>query len=181
MNTLSFITGNKFKYAEVKLLLPNIEQLDISLPELQELDSHKIIQFKLQEAFKHHAGPFIVEDTSLYLDCLHGLPGPLGKWFEHALGNDGLYEIINKLGNPRATCTTIIGYAESKNLVQYFEGTLTGTIVAPKVADPFGFNAIFQPKGYTKTFAEMTKEEKNEISMRGQAVKKLKKYLSKAY
>ena len=80
-----FITGNKNKLAEVHAIIKNVEQLDIDLPEIQELDPHKIIQAKVAQAFTHHAGPFIVEDTGLYLDCLHGLPGPLIKWFMEAV------------------------------------------------------------------------------------------------
>jgi len=44
------------------------------LPELQEIDARKIIEAKLIEARKYHDGEFIVEDTSLYLNCLNGLP-----------------------------------------------------------------------------------------------------------
>ena len=79
--SLYFITGNKNKFEEVKSILPEIEQLDVDLPEIQDIDAQNIIRFKLLEALRHHAGEFIVEDTSLYFDCLKGLPGPLIKWF----------------------------------------------------------------------------------------------------
>ncbi len=71
---LYFITGNKNKFKEFEYILGkgNIEQLDIDLPELQEIDPHKIIMHKLEEALKHHKGPILIEDTSLYLDCLGG-------------------------------------------------------------------------------------------------------------
>ena len=69
---LYFITGNKNKFKEFQDILgeENIEQLDIDLPELQEIDPHKIIRHKIQEALKHHKGPLLIEDTSLYFDCL---------------------------------------------------------------------------------------------------------------
>jgi hypothetical protein len=52
-------------------VIKNIKQMDIDLAELQEIDPHKIIEAKLIEARKHHDGEFIVEDTSLYMDCLN--------------------------------------------------------------------------------------------------------------
>jgi inosine/xanthosine triphosphate pyrophosphatase family protein len=74
-----FITGNKNKFAEVKNMLPEVEQLELDLEEIQEFDAHKVIQAKMKEAFKHYKSgdAFIIEDTSLYLDGLNGLPGPL--------------------------------------------------------------------------------------------------------
>lgn len=59
------ITGNKNKFEEVKSILPDVEQLDINLPEIQDIDAGKIIKAKLLEALKHKEGEFIIEDTSL--------------------------------------------------------------------------------------------------------------------
>lgn len=175
--SLYFITGNKGKLEEVKAIIPEVEQLDIDLPEVQGIDPHEIIKTKLIEATKEYEGSFIVEDTSLYLECLNGLPGPLIKWFIKAMGNEGLWNITEKLGNPKAEAKVIIGYAKSKDVISFYEGCLQGTIVKPRGDNGFGWDPIFQPEGYTKTFAEMTQEEKNEISMRRVAVNKLKEVL----
>ena len=78
--TIFFITGNQGKLREVRELLPDIQGIELDLTEIQELDATKIIRAKLAEAQKSHAGRFIVEDTSLYLDDMNGLPGPLVKW-----------------------------------------------------------------------------------------------------
>ena len=69
---LYFITGNKNKFQEFQEILgkDQIEQLDIDLPELQEIDPYKIIRHKLQEALKHHSGPLVIEDTSFSMECL---------------------------------------------------------------------------------------------------------------
>src|SRR3989344_9469910 len=117
-----FITGNKKKFDEIKALLPFIEQLNIDLPEIQDIDPHNIIKNKLLEALNHKKGEFIVEDTSLYLDCLNGLPGPLIKWFLATIGNQGLVELAEKLGNDRAEAKTIIGYAKNHEEIYFFEG-----------------------------------------------------------
>ena len=123
---LYFITGSKNKFAEIKAVLPQVEQLVIDLPEIQEIDAHEIIKAKLTEALKHHDGEFIVEDTSLYFNSLNGLPGPLIKWFTKTIGNDGLANLVDKLGNNKATAKTIIGYADGKEGIHFFEGEVVG-------------------------------------------------------
>lgn len=177
--TLYFITGNKNKFNEAKTVFPDLERMDIDLPELQEVDAKLIIKHKLAEALKHHNGAFIVEDTSLYFDCLLGLPGPLIKWFIKTLGNDGLANIALKLNNIQAEAKTIIGYAADNDNVHYFEGSIRGSIVSPRGSTNFGWDPIFEPEGCSKTFAEMTADEKNKISMRRQALKKLETFIQK--
>lgn len=176
---IHFITGNKNKFEEVKTIFPDVEQLDIDLPEIQEIDAKEIVRSKLSEAFRHRTGEFIVEDTSLSLACLGGLPGPLIKWFLKTVGNDGLAEIAEKLGNDKAEAKTIIGYARNREEVYFFEGVVWGRIVKPKGETNFGWDPIFLPDGYEKTFAEMSREEKNEISMRRSALNKLNEFLRK--
>lgn len=173
-----FITGNKNKLAEIHAVLPEVEQLEIDLPEIQEIDAQKIIQAKLVEALNHQKGEFIVEDTSLHLDCLNGLPGPLIKWFLQTIGNQGLAELAEKLGNDRAEAVTMIGYAKSQNQMQFFEGRVKGKIVNPRGETKFGWDPIFIPDGFDKTFAELGIEEKNKISMRRMALNKLKDFLN---
>ena len=174
-----FITGNKNKFDEAKMILPEIEQLEMDLPEIQEIDAHKIIKAKLEEALKHKEGEFIVEDTSLYLDCLNSLPGPLIKWFLQTIGNEGLVNLTVKLGNNKAIAKTIIGYAENEDEVYFFEGTIQGKIVEVSGQTKFGWDPIFMPDSHDFTFEQMGKEEKNKISMRRQALDKLKEFLNK--
>jgi len=173
-----FITGSEDKFAELQSVLGNLEQLEIDLPEIQEIDAHKIIAAKLAEARKHREGTFIVEDTSLYLDALNGLPGPLIKWFMKTIGNEGLYKIVQVFGNTGAEAKTIIGYASSDGDVQFFEGSFRGRIVKPRGANGFGWDPIFQPEGNERTFAEMSLEEKNVHSMRRIAAEKFGDFLN---
>jgi len=175
---LYFITGNKNKFAEVKSVLSDIEQLDMDLPEIQDFDPHKVVRAKLIEALNHKDGEFIVEDTSLYLDCLGGLPGPFIKWFLKIMGNKGIAEMVQKLGNDRAEAKTIIGYAKNHEEIYFFEGSVSGKIVSPKGESGFGWDPILMPDGHTKTFAEMGEEEGRSIKMRRIAALKLKEFLS---
>ncbi len=177
--SLYFITGNKGKLAEVQSVLKDIEALDIDLPEIQSLDAHEIIKAKLLEAQKHQTGEFIVEDNSLYLEGIKGLPGPLIKWFLKTVGNEGLYKMAEAFGNFNAEAKVVIGYSDPAGEISFYEGSTKGTIVASRGGQGFGWDPIFQPEGYDKTFAEMGVEEKNKFSMRRIAVEKLKEALNK--
>ena len=178
MNSIYFISGNAGKVRELKAMIPYVEQLEIDLPEIQEIDSRKIIQAKVQEAFKHHKGPFVVEDASLAIDSLGGLPGPLAKWFEKTVGTEGIYQMTTAFEGDTARARCIIGYAKTSNDIQYFEGVVEGRIVPPRGDSGFGWDPIFQPIGHTKTFAEMGTEGKNAISHRHLAAEKLAKALT---
>ena len=176
---MKFITGNINKFIEVEAVIPEIQQLDIDLPEIQSLDPQEIVAFKLKAALDHVSGNFIVEDTSLYLDGLHGLPGPFIRWFLKAIGREGVAKLALASGNDRAEAKTIIGYADEDGGTHYFEGSIKGRIVMPLGETSFGWDPIFQPDGYDVTFAEMGLDQKNEISMRRQAAQKLADFLNK--
>ena len=179
MNEIYFITGNRNKFREIKEIIPTLKQLDIDLPEIQEVDPKKVIEAKLTEATKHtDKKNIIVEDTSLYLDALNGLPGPLIKWYIQKLGVDGMYNMVEKLGNFNAQVITYIGFLDDKNQIHFFNGKLEGTVVPPTGDFGFGFDPIFKPNGYDKTLGEMGLTEKNRISMRKIAAQKLRMYLN---
>lgn len=175
---LYFVTSNPHKFAEVKAMLPYIEQLDIDLPEIQDIDPHKVIRHKLEEALKHAQGSFVVEDTSLSLDCLNGLPGTFIKWFLVTIGNKGLLELVEKYRNNKATAKTLVGYATSAEDIHFFEGDLRGTLRHSDVTSKHGWDSIFEPEGSSKTFSEMSAEEKNAISMRRIAFEKLQSFIA---
>lgn len=172
---LYFLTGNKNKLKEAQGILGNVKGYEIDLPEIQETDAHIIIENKLAEAKKHKNGEFIIEDTSLYFNAMNGLPGPLIKWFIETIGNEGLWKIISSYDDKTALAKTIIGYSDNEGKLSFFEGVVEGEIVAPRGETNFGWDPIFKPNGYDKTFAEMNQSEKNEISMRRLALENFKK------
>ncbi len=178
MSQLYFITGNPGKFNEAKKLIPDIQQININLPEEQSLDPQEIITKKLEAAAKHAPGQYIVEDTSLYLEGMNGFPGPLVKWLRKSLGNKGIYELAQKLENSRATAKTVIGYSDGIQPPVFFEGSTEGKIVMPYGNEGFGWDDIFQPDGLNETFAEMGDAYKPEFSMRTEAFNKLRDYLS---
>ena len=177
MKEIVFITGNQGKLNEVSGMIPGIRGIDMDLPEIQALDASPIIAAKLAEAQKNHMGPCIVEDTSLYLDAMNGLPGPFIKWFIKAIGIEGVFKLTETFESARATARTLIGYADENGTITFFSGSISGSVVAPRGTDGFGWDPIFQPDGSEKTFAEMTPEGKNQYSMRKIAVEELRKYI----
>jgi len=181
MKNIYFITGNDGKFREGEALLPQLQRIEIDLPEEQSLDPHFVISQKLKTAVKLHEGPLIVEDTSLYLDGLNGFPGPLIKWMTQSVGNQGIYDLCQSIHNRRAIAKTVIGYADGEE-VKFFEGEVHGQIVAPsgELGKGFGWDNIFQPDGLNETFAEMGFEYKNEFSMRTMAFRQLVEYLQKS-
>lgn len=177
MNEIVFVTGSDNKYEEAKQVIPDLVRKDLDLVEIQGIDPKPIIAHKLEEAKKSLSGNLVVEDISLYLDCLGGLPGPLIKWFMKTIGNDGLVKIAQSYGNSKVTARCLIGLSSDNGEVEFFEGSIEGEIVSPRGGNGFGWDSIFQPTGWTMTFAEMSAEEKGEISMRKIAFQKLNDYL----
>lgn len=175
---LYFITGNKNKFFEVeKMLQPEIklEQLELDLDEIQSIDSNEVIKHKLLEAQKKHKGEFIIDDSAVCLDALNGLPGPFIKFFLKEMGVGGIYNLTNKMGVSSAKTRVIIGYSKEKEIL-FFEAETKGDIVSPRGQGNFGFDPIFRPSGFDKTFAEMEVEEKLKISSRKKATQKFKEY-----
>ena len=176
-----FITGNANKFADLKKLLPQAELLNIDLPEIQDLDAKTILKEKLNEAFKHHSGPFLVDDVSLYMSAYNNnFPGPLIKWFMKAAGVEGIAKTAAALGDTKALVKTLMAYAKSPDEVYYFEGEAQGQLVMPKGKGGFGWDVIFQPEGSDKTYAELKETNNNQPNaMRMEALNKLKSFLDK--
>ncbi|ATB29895.1 non-canonical purine NTP pyrophosphatase [Melittangium boletus] len=178
---LLFLTGNAGKLREIQAALPEVRAWDVDLPEIQSVDPRRVIEAKLLEATRLLPGQrLMVEDTSLSLDALGGLPGPLIKWFiaDGSLGLEGLADVAAARGNLQARATTWIGLLEPSATglsLRFFEGTVRGRIVRPVGQSGFGWDPIFQPEGADKTFAQMTPEEKTRFSMRSLALDALRK------
>jgi len=175
---MKFITGNIGKFNEMKEFFPGLQQLDIDLPEIQELDPHLVIAAKIKEAqgIVPAGTEFIIEDTSLCVSALNDLPGTFVKWFLDSLGTNGIWNLVKDNPNKKAYAKTIIGYNDSNNNIHFFEGIIDGHIIAPTNTG-FGWNPLFQADGSSKNFSEMNLIEKKQFSMRAQAAQKLQQFL----
>jgi non-canonical purine NTP pyrophosphatase (RdgB/HAM1 family) len=178
IDSLTYITGNPGKARLVSryLAFPVIHK-PIDLIEIQSLDPTEIIEYKAKEAYKLVGSPVLVEDTSLRFLALGRLPGPLIKWFLAELGTDGLCHLLDNFSDRSAVAEVQFGLYDGQTLLA-FPGAQEGSIAsAPRGSGGFGWDAIFIPAGYDKTWAEMTPEESQATSMRKIALKKLEAYL----
>lgn len=177
MATITLVTGNPNKLAELRAVFPahiQLQHAKLDLPEIQgdTGDPTEILKDKLERAYKAVGGPVIVEDVSAELDCLNGLPGPFVKFFEQKLGVQALWILARHAEERGATIRCTMGYFDG-TLQKIVDGTVRGTIVPPRGGNGFGFDFVFMPDGHQRTTAEMTPEEKNSISWRGRAARAL--------
>lgn len=176
-----FSTGNPNKLRETNAILGPEAQLVSRALDLEEIQGtiEEVTTAKAKTAAAIIGGPVLVEDTGLCFNGLNGLPGPYIKWFMTSLGNQGLYDLLYKFEDKTAKAVCTFGYCPGPGEeVQLFQGIQEGTIVAPRGAAKFGWNPIFEPKGYDQTYAEMDGDLKNSISHRFIALKKLSAFLA---
>lgn len=169
---------NKGIEAERILGIPLL-RVSLALPEIQAATVEDITRYKVEVARTKGYERLIVEDVSLGFDALGNFPGPYVRWLLEAAGGKGLAAIAYALNNRAARAQCCVGYWNGKE-VQTFLGETPGEIlVQPRGERYFGWDAWFQPESSTKTFAEMTPEEKDAVSHRGRAYRLLADCLRK--
>ncbi|MCR4276287.1 MAG: non-canonical purine NTP pyrophosphatase [Candidatus Parcubacteria bacterium] len=178
MQKLTFITGNagKAKYLSDYFHLP-VDHVKLDLHEIQSLNLKEVVEDKARCAFEIVHAPVLVEDVSLRFAALKALPGPLIKWFLETLGNEGLCRLLDAFGDRSALAEVEFAICDESG-VHAFGGSIEGTISDnPRGEMGFGWDPVFIPKGYDKTWAEMTDDEKHATSMRKIALEKLAAFL----
>ena len=124
------------------------------------------------------------DDTGLEVDALDGAPGVHSARFAPGVGHDTLANmnlLLQKMENKtdrRARFRTIIALIQGNGEPRLFEGIVNGRIIdSPRGTEGFGYDPVFVPDGYDKTFAELSAEQKNSISHRGRATRALVAFL----
>ncbi len=182
---LVFVSSNKGKQKEAKKLLNgfNLKFLPLELKEIQ--GSIKEIAIKKAEEASKLAkqkginSAIFVEDTCLVFNAFKELPGPYIKSFIKCIGTDKLPLLLSSFEDKSAKAICTIAYKEQGKKPIVFQGIVNGKIVKKKGSNGFAWDPIFQPATSTKTFAEMSTEEKNKISHRKKAFEKLKAHILK--
>ena len=183
--TLVFATNNPNKLKEVQSLIPNhIELLSLKdidcnedIPETQDTIEGNAIQ-KAQYIKTHYGYDCFADDTGLEVDALNGEPGVYSARYAGRQRNaeDNMNKLLSELKTTtsrKAQFKTVIALHFNGKL-HTFTGICKGYITKAKQGDKgFGYDPIFKAEGYTKTFAEITLEEKNKIGHRGKAVRQL--------
>lgn len=128
--------------------------------------------------------PALSDDTGLEVDVLNGRPGVYSARYagKHASYQDNVLKLLDELKdatNRNAQFRTVVALVNEGESFT-FEGICRGTILREQKGDNgFGYDPVFQPEGYDKTFAELDSVIKNEISHRGKAVQKFVDFLKK--
>ncbi len=168
---------NKGIEAERILGMP-VLRVSLTLPEIQAATVEEITRYKLDVAKTKGYARLIVEDVSLGFDELGNFPGPYVRWLLEAAGGSGLAAIAYALNNRAARAQCCVGYWDGRGVKMFLGETAGEILVQPRGERHFGWDAWFQPKGDKKTFAEMTDAEKDAISHRGRAYRKLRDFLT---
>lgn len=195
MKTLIAASNNANKIHEIKAILSDLDYIILSLkdagididPEENGSTFEENALIKARDASKYTMFDVIADDSGLEVDCMNGLPGVMSKRFagENSSDKDNNLYLIEKLKtfnlkkfNARFICT--IAYIDNKGNELIFKGTCDGEIITKAMgSNGFGYDPFFYIPKYKKTFAQLTDEEKNAISHRGNALRALKKYLEK--
>ena len=178
MKEIYFVTSNENKLREAREILGiNVNSVSVDVPEILYLYVKDIVISKAKSAYEHVRKPVLVEDTGLYLRGLNDFPGALVKWMLKTVGNDGICKLLKDEKNRSAYAETCVCLYDGTNSY-VFSGRIDGSIPnSPRGEQGFGWDPIFQPEGYSITFAEMPMEDKNKMSMRKEAFIKLKEHL----
>ena len=186
---LVFASNNPNKIKEIQLLLPNTLQIlsleDIGcleeIPETAPTIEGNAIQ-KANYVTEKYGYPCFADDTGLEVETLNNEPGVYSARYagEQKNAEDNMAKLLDNLSdkaNRKAQFKTVICLNLNGNQ-HLFEGIIKGEIIPKKRGSAgFGYDPIFVPTGYDKTFAEMPIGEKSKISHRGLAVEKLVAFL----
>ncbi len=198
-----FATNNEHKLSEIRSILgDSIEVLslkdigcDADIPETGKTLEENALQ-KAQFIYDHYHMDVFADDTGLEVEALNGALGVYSARYAGGEGHDSeanMTKLLNELGennNRRARFRTVIALILKKNVcpcgctsikeIHQFDGIVEGEIIRERRGgEGFGYDPIFKPDGYDKTFAELGMDIKNHISHRARATAKLADFLLK--
>lgn len=194
-NKIVVATTNRHKLREIAQIL----KLRVTSYESQVTENGKTFEanaVKKVKAIKLKPGQIgIADDSGLMVNCLGGKPGVKSARFATPPTPENLcHKLLREMRNAKSldcardkcvtrgakfVCVIAIAYPSGK--VRTVKGVVNGRIVREmRGKRGFGYDPVFRPCGYTKTFAEMSATQKNRLSHRGRALRKLKRLLTSA-
>lgn len=198
-----FATNNQHKLQEIRDILGSEFEIvslkdigcDVDIPETGNTLEENAMQ-KAQYVYDHYNLSCFADDTGLEVEALNGEPGVHSARYAEGTDHDSeanMAKLLRNLegkDNRKARFRTVIALIQKQDVcpcgctsikkVNRFEGIVDGSIATEKHGTAgFGYDPIFVPEGYDKSFAELGEEIKNGISHRARAVAKLAEYLKK--
>ncbi len=188
---LIFATANKHKLSEAQAILGNgfslvvPSQLGLTgeIPETADTLKENAIM-KAKFLWDKFGTPCFADDTGLEVDFLDGRPGVYSARYagieaDPVKNMQKLLKELNGANCRKARFVTVVALILDENRTFLFEGALEGSILeVSSGCGGFGYDPLFMPEGYSKTLAELSAEEKNRISHRGIAMRKLSDFLN---
>ncbi len=190
MDKLVFATNNAHKLGELRKMLAGrfcvVSLADIGchddIPEDADTFEGNALA-KAQWVLERYGLDCIADDSGLEVDALGGAPGIhsaryAGAGHDDAANNAKLLSELAGAADRSARFRTVIALVRKDHEPMFFHGTVEGTVLnAPQGDAGFGYDPLFVPQGWSKSFAEASPDEKNAVSHRGRAVRELCKYL----
>lgn len=196
-----FATNNQHKLQEIRDILGSEFEIvslkdigcDVDIPETGNTLEENAMQ-KAQYVYDHYNLSCFADDTGLEVEALNGEPGVHSARYAEGTDHDSeanMTKLLRNLegkDNRKARFRTVIALIQKQDVcpcgctsikkVNRFEGIVDGSIATEKHGTAgFGYDPIFVPEGYDKSFAELGESIKNSISHRARAVAKLVEYL----
>jgi XTP/dITP diphosphohydrolase len=185
MKTIVFATNNAHKLEEVRAIISGkiriVSLSDIGcveeLPETSDTLEGNALQ-KANYVKEHFGYDCFADDTGLEVEALNGEPGVRSARYagDGHDSNANIEKLLSKLAgqpNRKARFRTVIALIMNGK-TEFFEGRINGQIIDERRGNTgFGYDPVFIPDGYAKTFAELGADEKNKISHRAIAARKL--------
>ena len=181
MADVTFVSSNPGKWPEVRDLLARDgvgcrwARRVLSEPQAESLE--EVVRAKL-DAVTGVRGYVLVEDSGLFIPSLGGFPGVYSAHFLKLWGFGPVYELLRH--RDRAASFRTVAGLRSGRRHWTFAGEVRGRI-APRPAgtNGFGYDPIFIPDGWKRTFAQATADEKNAVSHRARAIRKVGRFLAR--
>ena len=182
---VAFVTSNPGKAREAEFLLGRpVTARPLDLPEIQSLDFDEVVRAKAVEAARRLGDAVLVEDSGVAVAAWGGFPGPLTRWMtDGPIGSAGLARMLDPFGDRRAEAVSALGLARPGGgpaEVLVAVGRVPGTIAeAPRGTNGFGWDVVFVPEGATRTYAEMSDDEKSLDSHRTRSFRAMARLLER--
>ena len=180
------VTGNEGKFREVQAAFGKrgheVVWKRFPYPEVQTASLDEVVTEGLSwlRTKMGEGDPFMIDDSGLFITALKDFPGVFSAHALKTLGNAGILKLMAGVEDRRARFEARIGIWMAGTGPRTFPGRIDGSIgLEPRGRGGFGFDPIFIPEGDTRTFAEISTEEKNAFSHRGRAVAAVLEYLDK--
>ena len=182
MKNLVFVTSNVGKVAEAKVRFSRlgyaVVQQDLGYPEIQADSLQEVAVYGVECVRQRLSSMFFLEDSGIFIAGLKGFPGVYSKYVFQTIGLPGVLRLMEGCVDRSAVFRSVIGYLEPGGVPRVFVGECPGVLsLEVRGSHGFGYDPIFVPDGWGKTFGEVSTVEKNVVSHRGKSLDLLAGFL----